>query len=202
MRSLPVTVMDVPRGPWEPPASQDDGHLGYLLLGGIVLRELCIARDWSAEMLGEGDFIRPWLEDASSFVTARWSVVEPARAAVLDANAAAQICRYPELFDELLERAVRRSRSLAVHALIEGVHRIEDRLHLLFWHLAERHGQRQNGHVVMPIRLTHAHLARLVGARRPTVTTALGRLEERGDVRRGSEGWLITGDPPVPASIA
>jgi DNA-binding transcriptional MocR family regulator len=45
--------------------------------------------------------------------------------------------------------------------------------------------------------LTHRMLAELVGARRPTVTTALGQLEERGALtRRPPDEWLLHGEPP------
>ena len=37
----------------------------------------------------------------------------------------------------------------------------------------------------------------MVGARRPSVTTALGQLIARGEVeRRPDGGWLLLGDPP------
>ncbi|HEY6886353.1 MAG TPA: hypothetical protein VI300_01200, partial [Solirubrobacter sp.] len=40
-------------------------------------------------------------------------------------------------------------------------------------------------------------LAGMVGARRPSVTTALGQLISRGEVeRRPDGGWLLLGDPP------
>jgi hypothetical protein len=201
-KTLTVAVMELPTGPWAAPAEPRPGHLGYLLLHGTVLREVCISRDWSAELLGPSDVLRPWLEDASSFVESRWEVLDRARLAVLDAAAAAQIGRVPALLDELFESALRRSRSLAVHAVIEGVHRIDQRLLLLFWHLAEQRGQRSDGKILIPIRLTHGHLARLVGARRPTVTRALGELERAGRLVRGRAGtWVLSGDPPEPRSV-
>jgi DNA-binding IclR family transcriptional regulator len=47
------------------------------------------------------------------------------------------------------------------------------------------------------MRLTHETLAGLVGAQRPSVTTALRALERRDLVRRAEAGgWLLLGDPP------
>lgn len=196
-RTLTVAVMDLRPGHWDAPNQPRPGHLGYLVLEGMVLREVCITRDWSAEMLGGGDVLRPWVEDASSFVRSRWEVIEHTRLAVLDGAAAAQICKFPALFDELFERAIKRSRSLAIHATIEGVHRIDQRLLLLLWHLAEQRGERTKDGVLVPIRLAHGQLARLVGARRPTVTTALGKLESKGEIRRTQDRrWLLLGEPP------
>ena len=40
----------------------------------------------------------------------------------------------------------------------------------------------------------------LVGARRPTVTLALGKLAERGSLMRHEDEWLITEPPAAPVS--
>jgi hypothetical protein len=51
--------------------------------------------------------------------------------------------------------------------------------------------------VVVSLRLPHRTLAGMVGARRPSVTTALGQLIARGEVeRRPDGGWLLLGEPP------
>ena len=53
------------------------------------------------------------------------------------------------------------------------------------------------GGVVVSLRLPHRTLAGMVGARRPSVTTALGQLIARGEVeRRPDGGWLLLGNPP------
>jgi Mn-dependent DtxR family transcriptional regulator len=54
---------------------------------------------------------------------------------------------------------------------------------------------------MVPIRLTHEVLGEILGAQRPSVTTALGRLQEAGQVRRGPHGgYLILQDPAQPAA--
>jgi hypothetical protein len=193
---LLVETVELPRGPWAPPRDAPaPGHLGFLLAAGIVVREVCVAESWSAELLNQGDLLRPWLEDAASFV--EWQVVEPATLAVLDPALTARLARWPELVEEFVERAMRRSRSMAVHAAIAGTRRIEDRLLLLFWHLAERWGRREPDGVVLELALTHTTLSHLIGAERPTVTTALGDLAERGALTRTRGGrWLLRGEPP------
>jgi DNA-binding transcriptional ArsR family regulator len=46
--------------------------------------------------------------------------------------------------------------------------------------------------VVLPLRLTHDSLARLVGAQRPTVSTALKSLQDAGEVTRRRDGaWVL-----------
>jgi hypothetical protein len=53
------------------------------------------------------------------------------------------------------------------------------------------------GGVVVSLRLPHRTLAGMVGARRPSVTTALGQLISRGEIeRRPDGGWLLRGEPP------
>jgi CRP-like cAMP-binding protein len=80
--------------------------------------------------------------------------------------------------------------------VITQVNRVDSRLLLLMWQLAERWGRVSTDGITVPVGLTHETLAMLVGARRPTVTTALGRLARAGDLERVDEGWLLRGDPP------
>jgi CRP/FNR family transcriptional regulator, cyclic AMP receptor protein len=75
--------------------------------------------------------------------------------------------------------------------------RIDVRLHMLFWELADRWGRVRQDGVHVPIQVTHATLADLVAARRPTVTKALGELAERSAVIWTGEDWLLPGDPPT-----
>jgi hypothetical protein len=52
---------------------------------------------------------------------------------------------------------------------------------------------------VLPVTLTHETLGALVGARRPTVTLALGELAGRGAVVRQGRSWLLTERPSTPS---
>jgi hypothetical protein len=80
---------------------------------------------------------------------------------------------------------------------------VDRRLKALFWHLAERWGRVSGDGVIVPLALTHRILGQLVGARRPTVSTALSELAERGElVRRPDGSWLLRGDPPDAESLA
>jgi hypothetical protein len=57
--------------------------------------------------------------------------------------------------------------------------------------------------VVVPLALTHRILGQLVGARRPTVSTALSELAEREELTRRPDGsWLLRGDPPDAQTFA
>ena len=131
-------------------------------------------------------------------LTNDWLVLEPSRVALLDERFVVQLAHFPELAGRLFSRAVSRSRQLAVNMAIVHQARVDVRLHLLFWHLADRWGRVRPDGVVVPLRLTHAVLSDLVAARRPTVTSALSELGRRGLLRPVDEGWLLSGDPPAP----
>ncbi len=45
----------------------------------------------------------------------------------------------------------------------------------------------------LEVPLTHALLAELVAARRPSVTTALGDLRDAGRIERRGQAWILHG---------
>jgi hypothetical protein len=177
----------------------DASDLGLLILDGLVTRTVTVARRDSVELLAAGDLLRPWVRlgpDASVTPTVRWEVLEPTQVAVLNGDLAARAAPWPELTAALLERTIMRSRLLAFALAISHVRRVDERLLLLLWHLADRWGRVTVEGVVVPLRLTHRALADLVGAQRPSVSTALGALRASGAVERRDDGsWLLHGDP-------
>src|SRR3954471_7247466 len=201
-RDLIVRTHRLSVGPWDVSrlsgASAD--HVGLLVLDGVISRELVVADHVSAELLGPGDLVRPW-QGASSAgllpVQAIWSVLSTVTLAVLDRRFAAEAARYPEITAALFDRLGERSLRLATTQAISQLTRVDRRLKALFWHLAERWGRVSGDGVVVPLALTHRILGQLVGARRPTVSTALSELAEREElVRRADGSWLLGGDPP------
>lgn len=193
-------VVRLPRGRWsgEHPNLPGDG-IGLLVLEGLLIRRVGVDGRFGAELLGEGDLLRPWQgEDADPALpsTSGWRVLQPCRVGVLDNRVALRLSRYPQLTARLVGRALQRSRNLAVQMAIVHQRRVHVRLHMLLWHLAERWGRVGNDGVIIPVRLTHSVLASLVAARRPTVSAALGDLEQHGLVRRIEQGLLLVGEPP------
>jgi CRP/FNR family transcriptional regulator, cyclic AMP receptor protein len=191
------------RGDWEPdhPLGSNPGDLGFLILDGLLVRETVIGRHTTAEILGQGDLLRPWdqREDAPGApVEARsaWRVLQPTRLAVLDARFATLCGRLPSVTSELVSRTLRRSRLLGLLLAISAMPRLDARLLALLWHLADRYGSVGPDGTIVPLRLTHATLAQLVGAQRPSVTSAMQTLERSGRVQRLQEGFLLLGDPP------
>jgi CRP/FNR family cyclic AMP-dependent transcriptional regulator len=199
---LQADVLELQPGAWAPPlTAPEPGHLGYLILSGLLVRRLAVERAHSGELLATGDLIRPWLEDPISFCEADWRVMEPTNLAILSRSVALRLCSRPELNAALLDKQMERTRSLAINAATENIRGLDRRLLILFWHLAERWGKREKGRVVVPLRLTHETLSLLVGARRPSVTKALSDLSAEGSLRRGEDGvWVLAGAPPQPAA--
>ena len=100
------------------------------------------------------------------------------------------MAQWPEIFAALMDRAARRAERLVVTQAIAHLTRVDDRLLALLWLLAERWGRVVPGGVLVSLRLPHRTLAGMVGARRPSVTTALGQLMARGAIERRSDGAL------------
>jgi CRP/FNR family transcriptional regulator, cyclic AMP receptor protein len=200
-RTLHVRVRRLGTGPWNTArlTVADAGHLGLLVLDGVLSREVLASDVISTELIGPGELLRPWqiAPDAALLrIAVRWNVLSEARVAVLDRRLASQLGGYPEIVSVLVERMSARAQRLAVAQAICQLNRVDRRLLTLFWHLAERWG-RMTGHgVAIPLTLSHRMLAQLVGARRPTVSTALGELARDGQVVRQEDGsWLLIGEP-------
>jgi hypothetical protein len=173
--------------------------LGVLIIDGLIVRRVGLAGRFGAELLGDGDVLNPWqAEDMGTTIphTGRWRVLRPTRMAVLDSEFAIRITRYPEVISSLFARALRRSRHIAVNMAIVQQPRIDLRLHMLFWDLADRWGTVHQNGVHVPLQLTHSMLADLVAARRPTVTKALGELAQRSLIVWTGTHWLLAGPPP------
>jgi CRP-like cAMP-binding protein len=201
-RRLLVRVRRLAPGPWEAErlTVADPGHLGLLVLDGVIAREVLASDTVSTELIGSGELLRPWhyAPDPSLLrVETRWNVLAPARVALIDRRLTHQLASSPEVLSLLVERMDRRSERLAVAQAISQLNRVEDRLRALFWHLAERWGRMTGAGVAIPLTLSHRLLSQLIGARRPTVSTALGELARNGELIRQADGsWLLTGDPP------
>lgn len=191
-RLLTVRVRRVDIGRWDPPGS-GEGMLGLLVVEGFALRRGTLLGRTTVDLVGCGDLLRPWDVDETGVpVESSWQVLTPLSVAELDHRVAPVLGRYPTVLSALLERTVRRTRGLAVQHVISALPSVEQRLMMVFVQLAERWGRVRPGGVWLGLRLSHEILGGLIGARRPSVTTALGQLERSGAIRRERDGlWLV-----------
>ncbi len=175
--------------------------LGLLIVEGLVLRRVQLLGRSGVEILSVGDVLRPWQFDgdlASVPADAEWKVCETASVAILDGEVQTMLHRFPSVLRALFGRANRRANTLALSLALAQLPRVDARLLVLFWHLADRFGNVNARSVRVPVRLSHATLAEMVFARRPSVSTALKQLSDRGLVSRDREGhWTLHGPPPT-----
>ncbi len=191
-------------GEWDAAAAREPAahHRGFLIIDGLLSRTVDVLGRRCMELVGQGDVMRPWQwdDDQGSHVRAEvgWTILEPSRLAVLDHRLVVRIVPWPQLGLELFNRGTRRAHHLAVALAIAHHQRVDDRLRLTLWHLAERWGRVHSDGIVVPLPLGHQRLADLVGAHRQSVTTAMGGLSRAGAITRRDNGdWVLHGPPPA-----
>ena len=186
-------------GRWEVPHDKSS-RLGFLMLDGVLARDVVLVGHTCTELLGEGDVLQPWVPSTEEGLVryhVRWHVLAPTKLAVLDDGFARKLAAWPQVMAALLERAIRRTLRMSVHQALLQLSPVETRLLVLFWHLAERWGRVTPNGISVRLRLSHELLGQLVGCRRASVTTALHRVIDSGLVARRTDGtWLLHGQPP------
>ncbi len=201
-REALTRVRSLSVGEWDAAESvqPDVHHRGFLVIEGLLSREVEVLDRRCVELIGPGDVLRPWSwdeEGAHVHAEVGWTVLEPTQLAVLDHGLVRRMNPWPALGVELFARGTRRAHHLAVVLAIAHQPRLEDRLLLTLWHLAERWGRVRPDGIAIPLPLSHQRLADLVGAHRPSVTTAVGELTRSGAVSRDGSTWILHGSPPA-----
>jgi RNA polymerase sigma factor (sigma-70 family) len=113
------------------------------VISGLLTRNVTLLGRTSMDLVGAGDMLRPWddgAEPPSIPSTVSWTVHERAWVAVLDRRFAERVAPWPEVAAALMSRSVRRAQWLGQHLAILENPRVDARLMLLFWHLADRWG--------------------------------------------------------------
>jgi hypothetical protein len=170
-----------------------------LVLRGLLVRRVGVVGRFGAELLSAGDLLRPWQSDGEETTVGLetvWRVLAETRLALLDLDWAGRMAPFPEVGAALAGRALERSRRLVAMMAIAHQPRLEDRLWMLFWELADRHGRVHPDGIHIDLPLTHEVLSELVVARRPSVSAALSRLMQERRIRRQGRTWVLRGDPP------
>jgi CRP-like cAMP-binding protein len=199
---LATPLQTFERGIWEVPAESGPvARFGYLVLDGLLGRDVILAGKTCTELLGESDVLLP----PSAYVReekliryhVQWHVLEPVRLAVLDDSFVRTASQWPQVISALFERGMRRALRMSVHQALLQLSPVETRLLVLFWFLAERWGRVTPRGIVVRLHLSHQLLGQLVGCQRASVTTALQRVAASGMLERRPGGtWLLRGPPP------
>jgi hypothetical protein len=198
VEALSAAARTLEKGPWQPESRPaHPGHFGFLIVDGLLVRRVIVGSGSSAELLGGGDLLWPWDEEVSSFSNTSWEVLERTTLLTLGPRLAQAVARWPAILSNLVVRGTRRSRALAADAALASVVGIRERVLILLWQIAERWGEVGKDGIRITIRLPHRILAELVGARRPSVTSALAELQQEGLLDTAEDGsWVLLGGPP------
>jgi CRP/FNR family cyclic AMP-dependent transcriptional regulator len=200
---LIARVVRFPRGDWTIAPQDIDGSedLGLLLIDGLLIRKVTVGHRTCAELLGPGDVTQPWLRagpDASVGTEVNWQVARALRLALLDREFLLRASRWPAISAAISRRMMLRVHWLSFHLAVCHLRRLDDRLLLVLWHLADRWGRVTPRGIEIELPLTHSLLAAVVGAHRPSVTNAVRRLADAGLIEpRSRARWILHGDPPA-----
>lgn len=196
-----VDVVELRRGSHNPrELFHGDGLLGLLVLDGLIIRQVAVGDRHCGELVGPGAVLRPW-DDFGDVAPlpyeVSWRVIRDARLAQLDRRFLVTIIHWPNLIETFTARATERAHTLAFNVAVHCLRHVHLRLLALLWHLADRYGRVTPEGTHVPLPLSHADLAELVGAQRPSVSVALKRLSDAGLVGRAADNtWLLSLDPP------
>src|SRR5581483_1889882 len=117
---------------------------------------------------------------------------------VLDRQFCLRVSPWPEITAAIGRRLLQRAHWLAFQVAVSALRRLDDRLLLTMWHFADRWGTVTPAGVKLDVRLPHDTLAAVTGARRPSVSVALKRLIENGQLERQARWvWVLHGPPPA-----
>jgi CRP/FNR family transcriptional regulator, cyclic AMP receptor protein len=189
--SLPV--LDVSDSSFAVPELLDlHGAFGAILLDGMLLHYVQIGAQQALRMLGPGDVLAvPDVRRSVLLASSGYRGTASTQLALLGNDLLGAARRLPQIVIGLQLRMAEQIEQLATQLAICQLPRVEDRLLAMFWFLSESWGRVTASGTTLPLSLTHEQLGALVGARRPTVTLALGELAERGSLVQQDRGWLL-----------
>lgn len=174
------------------------GAFGGVLLDGMLLRSVRLGDHEGLRLLGPGDLVSLTGAPRSALVldtTCR--ATAPTRLAMFGRDLLIAARRWPRLVAGLHARSGEQTERLLTQLMICQLPRVDDRLLALMWLLAESWGRVSSAGTTLGVTLTHEALGGLIGARRPTVTLAIGELTKAGAIMRQDQGWLLLRRPPT-----
>jgi CRP/FNR family cyclic AMP-dependent transcriptional regulator len=168
---------------------------GLLILDGLVAFDTRIANRTVTQLQGSGDLLQPPSRDVDDMIerVASWRALSACRLALLDAEFAERVLPWPQIGHTLLRRTQRGAEDLSMLRAISCQPRLEVRLVLFLWHLAARWGRVEPTGIRLMLPLTHRLLGQLVGAERPSISHALGRLADAGLLSGTAGDWHLHG---------
>ena len=198
---LRIDAAWVPAGPFLPERVAGATGAIVVLVSGLVARTMTLDDGSAAELLGPGALLSPPGSGDQERLglpgyRVRFEALETSRIGIVGPQLLAGLAGRPKLVGALLAGCGRHDAERAAMRAIGRLTGVDRRL------LAARQGRPTPDGVAVPVAIPHRLLAELVGARRPTVTTALRALRHSGELRRLDDGtWLLRdGAPPAQAA--
>jgi CRP/FNR family transcriptional regulator, cyclic AMP receptor protein len=198
----------VPAGPFRPERIPPTFGTVVVLLSGLVARTTTLDEGSAAELLGTGAVLAPpgsGRQEGLGLLgcNVRYEALETSRVGIVGPDLLAGLAEQPELVAALLTGRGRLDVERSAMQALARLTGVDRRLLALFRLLAARHGRPTPEGIVVPVAIPHRLLAELIGARRPTVTTALRSLRHSGELRRLQDGtWLLREPEPLRARPA
>jgi CRP-like cAMP-binding protein len=175
------------------------GAFAAIVVEGMLLDYLQIGAQPGLRLLGPGDFVTAQPERQATLLgTSTCRAAQGTQLALLGNDVLLAVRRSPRLLVGLQAMVAEQMERIGTQLVICQLSRVEDRILAMLWLLADCFGRVTSAGTTVPLSLTHELLGALVGARRPTVTLALGELAARGALVQQDRGWLLLEAPPTP----
>ncbi len=200
VRHLVVPLVTVETGTWNW-ASMPEPRAGVIILDGLLAHRVTLAGQVGTDLLGRNHVVHPWRSEpkvAALVDDFEWRALAPTTLGVLDREYLAVVARVPSLAPMVAALSVDHSSMVACQMATLAQPHMEDRLLMLFWHMAERWGSRTPAGVTLELPgLTQSVLAEAIAASRQSVSRAVSLLRTL-DLIRGRDGrWLLLEDAPA-----
>jgi CRP-like cAMP-binding protein len=163
---------------------QPDGKLFILIKGGVRIYKMENAREFTLEVVEAGTVFGEVAFTAHRLREAYAEATEPSILLAMDRDDVERLIldkpkvglRLVSLLSERLHYYETRMEDVTLKA-------VPARLASLILFLVESEGVQVPGEIRIPTRYTHEHLGTMIGAERPAVTRAFGRLQDEGAVQ-------------------
>jgi CRP/FNR family transcriptional regulator, cyclic AMP receptor protein len=169
-----------------------------IVVDGLVVHQLGIGSEPSLRILGPGDLLAVANGQSVTLLgLSRYRAQSSTRLALLGNEVLIAARHAPQTLVGLQAAAAGQLERLSAQLVICQLPRVADRVLAMMWLLADSFGRVTPVGTRLPLSLTHETLGALVGARRPTVTLALGELGKRGALVHQDGGWLLLQPAPI-----
>jgi CRP/FNR family transcriptional regulator, cyclic AMP receptor protein len=167
------------------------------VVDGLIAQRVQLRDRRRVTLVGPGDVVAPSEHHSGTVgVAETWTTLERVCMAILDRDFERAATGVPGVISGVVARVGRTSRGLALQRALSQIPYLSTRLLMFLWFVGDRWGKVDAFGITIPLRLSHSLLAELLGARRSSVTLAVGELERHGRLSRVRGRFTLHGSPP------